>query len=224
MGDERRDTQATPVTGTAPSAFGSTLEWGVADVSLDAAGSGDGYVVAPHPRGMLVAVVDALGHGAEAAQPAALAVAEIGKRAHEPVLAVLQRCHEVLVGSRGVVLSVASFDFTERTMTWVGVGDVAGVMVFGDLAAHPPYTALVHRGGVAGLRLPPLRPWVIPVGEGDTLIFATDGVRPGFESAFVQDMDPQRAARAIMDRFRKGTDDALVLVARFTSSPRHQPT
>jgi negative regulator of sigma-B (phosphoserine phosphatase) len=192
------------------------LQWGVAARSLDGGGSsGDAYLVTSHPKGMLVVVIDALGHGPEAAAPAALAAAEVAKRPHESLPIIVQRCHEALLTTRGVVMSLASFDFAERAMTWVGIGDVAGVLVFGDPTANPSHTVLVHRGGIVGGRLPQQRPWVIPLSDGDTLIFATDGVQPGFEAGLVLHADPSRTANAILEKHSKGTDDALVLVARF---------
>jgi negative regulator of sigma-B (phosphoserine phosphatase) len=198
------------------------LQWGVAARSLDGSGSsGDAYLVTSHPKGMLVAVIDALGHGPEAAAPAAIAAAEVAKRPQDPLPVIVQRCHEALIATRGVVMSLASFDFTERSMTWLGIGDVAGVLAFGDPAMNPSYTVLVHRGGIVGGRLPHQRPWVIPLNEGDTLIFATDGVVPGFEVGLVLHADPSRTANAILEKHSKGTDDALVLVARFgVAKPR----
>ena len=113
------------------------------------------------------------------------------------------------------VMSVAAFNYTDQTITWMGIGDVAGVLVFHDQTVTPRSTALIHRGGIVGVRLPPVRPWVIPLSEGDTLVFATDGVDTDFELSLPVPGPSSSAAEEIMQRFAKGTDDALVLVARF---------
>jgi serine phosphatase RsbU (regulator of sigma subunit) len=197
---------------------GPRLDMGIALKMLEGeSASGDTYVVQPHPHGVVVAVIDALGHGAEAASPANLASNIVGRYAKDPLLMLVQRCHEALVGTRGVVMSLASFDYTERTMTWMGVGDVSGVLMFSDPTLHPSRTGLVNRAGVLGSRLPQARPWVIPINEGDTLVFATDGVRSGFEEAVSLVTPAQELADQILARYNKGTDDALVLVARFMS-------
>lgn len=196
-----------------------SVEWSVASHPLDAAEpSGDAHVVVPVENGLLICVLDALGHGPEAAQTAAAAAIEVERHASAPVMSLIQRSHEALIGTRGVVLSLALFDFTERTMTWVGIGDVAGILVFGDATAHPPRLALVHRGGIVGGRLPQSRPWVIPVNAGDTLLFATDGVRSGFDDDLLAGASPEANARALLDKHSKRTDDALVLVARIVGS------
>lgn len=198
-----------------------TLDWGVAHRVLEGeTASGDTHTVQPHPRGMVVAVIDALGHGAEAAMPAQRAVDAITRHVRDPILNLLQRCHDDLVGTRGVVMSIASFDFHDRTMTWMGIGDVEGVLIFGDQNAQPSRTTLVNRGGIVGGRLPVSRPWVIPINDGDTLIFATDGIRTPFADRITLTGTPKEIADGILERERKGTDDALVLVARFRATGR----
>jgi hypothetical protein len=48
----------------------------------------------------------------------------------------------------------------------------------------------------------------------DTVVLATDGIRPEFSDDLVPADDPQAMADLILSRYRKGTDDALVLVVR----------
>ena len=197
----------------------ASLQWGVAAKALQGElASGDAYVVCAHPRGMLVAVIDALGHGIAAADPAARTVDIISRHAHDPLLSIVQSCHEAMTGTRGVVMSVASFDVAERQMTWVGIGNVEGVLLFAAQTASSPRAVLVQRGGIVGVRLPQLRVRVIPISDGDTLVFATDGVRTDFLDGLAPAGTPQGIADDIMARHCKGTDDALVLVARFSTS------
>jgi hypothetical protein len=193
------------------------FELGVAALPLPGeTTSGDLQLVQPFPGGALIGAVDALGHGDEAARAATLAVETLSAFAHEPLPVLLQRCHQALIGTRGVVLSLAKFDWAERNMKWLGVGDVEGVLFFADPLLQPSTTVLVTRGGIVGGRLPPSRPWVIPISTGDTLVFATDGVRMGYATQVSAIDPPQHIAEQILARFGKGTDDALVLVARYT--------
>jgi len=196
----------------------SLLEWGVATLTL--AGqpeSGDLHLVREVGGGVLVAVVDGLGHGGEAAAAARVAVATLDRFAHEPVASLVQRCHEALYGTRGVVMSVAYFDPTRDTMTWVGLGNVEGVVVHENWAERSSRTSLVTRGGIVGAQadLLPVRPWVIPVQSGDLLVFATDGIRGGFADDISRRDTPQQVADLLLSRYSKGTDDALVLAARY---------
>src|SRR5437879_10439108 len=106
------------------------LEWGVAALPLPGqTDCGDHHVVQAFAGGVLVAVIDAIGHGAEAARVAGLAAGVLERHPAEPVDALLLKCHERLRGSRGAAISVASFDHRSRTMTWLGVGNVNGVCV-----------------------------------------------------------------------------------------------
>ena len=200
------------------------LDWAVATVPLRGqTESGDLHLVQAFGGGILVAVVDALGHGPEAAVAARLAVDCLRGHPHEPLPLLLQRCHEALIGSRGAVVSLAAFDFQRHSMTWLGVGDVEGVLMFADPTAKPARTSLITRGGIVGAKIPPSRPWVIPLSHGDTLIFATDGVRRDFAQAPTPTGEPQKIADSILARNNKGTDDALVLVARYVNETPSTP-
>ena len=198
-------------TGTAP-----LLHWGVATLAL--AGqreSGDLHLVKSVDGGALVAVVDGLGHGEDAAFASKTAVGTLERYGHEPPLSVLQRCHEALIGTRGVVLSLARFDSTRGMMTWLGVGNVEGLLQHADWSERSARATLVTRGGIVGGDLPAVQAAVVPVAPGDTLVFATDGVRHEFPAEISISEPPQRLADQILARFGKGTDDALVLVARY---------
>jgi phosphoserine phosphatase RsbX len=70
-------------------------------------------------------------------------------------------------------------------------------------------------GGVVGYQLPRLRPSEIPVAPGDTLILATDGVEHGFADGLDLLQPPQELADGILAGHGRGSDDALVLVARY---------
>jgi hypothetical protein len=61
----------------------------------------------------------------------------------------------------------------------------------------------------------------VPVHPGDVLVMASDGVRPDFSPDSVLRSPPRQSATALLRKHARGTDDALVLVARFPS-PRHE--
>jgi len=78
---------------------------------------------------------------------------------------------------------------------------------------------VLMRNGVVGHRLPPLRATTLRLNRGDLLIFATDGVREGFQSEVNPVARPQETADRILARYGKTTDDALVLVGRWNGAP-----
>jgi phosphoserine phosphatase RsbX len=201
----------------------AVIDWGVAHAAL--AGqpkSGDCHVVKPFPNGALVAVLDGIGHGEEACAAAEAAVDLLAKNAQDNIISLLKRCHEVLRGTRGAVMSLASINGVEGAMTWSGVGNVEGLLVRSDHGT-PQRESLLLRAGVLGHQLPALQAAVIPVQAGDTLIFTTDGIRGGFNYASRLKHSPEQIAKYILSEQSKGNDDALVLVARYVGASRRKP-
>jgi hypothetical protein len=84
-----------------------------------------------------------------------------------------------------------------------------------DNKTRPAREYALLYSGVVGLQLPPLRGFVLPIVQGDTLLMATDGIRSGFAECLRLDESPQVMAERVLARHVKGTDDALVLVARY---------
>jgi len=194
----------------------AAIEWGVASSVLPGQSqSGDRHFVCSFPDGALLGVVDGLGHGDEAAAASAKAVHVIENGAELPITALMQRCHEELKATRGVVISVASVTISRGLMAWIGVGNVQGVLLRAGTQMPQPQEVLLLRGGVLGIHLPPLAAEVLEVLPGDILIFATDGVREEFARGPITADASEEAAKNVLGHFWKGNDDALVLVARF---------
>jgi len=190
-------------------------EYGIAKFVLPGEGeSGDQHLVCCNQSGILIAAIDGIGHGAEAANAARAAVTVLRNGVGEPVIPLVMTCHERLRATRGVVLSIASVDVRHGLMTWLGVGNVHGVLVRADKKLMQE--TLLLRGGVVGDHLPQLQAAVLPVGQGDLLVFATDGIRAGFTGTLSALENPQRAADRILKVFGNGSDDALVLALRIT--------
>ena len=199
------------------------IDWGVASSALPGeTQSGDLHLVKPLAGGVLLAVVDGLGHGAEAATAARRAVTTLDEHASESVLALLERCHWALKDSRGVVMSLAFADRRQNALTWAGVGNVECMLFHATAAtpANPTRASLVTRGGIVGSELPQIRAQVVPLAAGDVVIFATDGIREGFSDGLQFEAPPQQLAEHILSQHGKGTDDALVLVARYRGGTR----
>lgn len=195
----------------------SLIEWGVAEMALPGQEqSGDLYAVEPFPNGMLVAALDGLGHGGEAAASAKAAVACIKKFAHEGVISLVKRCHESLRATRGAAMSLAAFNALDQTMTWIGVGNVQGMLLRSDSRKGMQAEFLLVRGGVVGWQLPALGASIATVDPGDTLIFHTDGIL-SCVAMERQELtgSPQVIADNILKKYSLCTDDALVLVARY---------
>jgi hypothetical protein len=193
------------------------VEYGVAKFVLPGQGeSGDHHLVRCGGNGILIAAIDGIGHGEEAAHAAKAAVSVLKAGADEPAISLVQRCHEGLRLTRGAVLSLAAIDPEHGMMTWLGVGNVQGVLMRAGSKKGACQEVLLLRAGVVGSQLPALQAAVIPVAKGDTLIFVTDGIGGDFAEGLSALESPQRMADKILKQHCRGKDDALALVVRLT--------
>ena len=175
--------------------------------------SGDRHVTVSGMR-LVVAVIDGLGHGPEAAHAAGRAADVVEAYPDERPEVVLRQCHEALRRTRGAAITIASIDAGVDEMTWLGVGNVqATVLQRRQPGAGREWVPL--RGGVVGYLLPSLRPRTVRLQRDDVLVLATDGVRPVFGDWPGPGEAPQEMADRILADQSRGTDDALVLVARY---------
>ena len=192
------------------------IEVGIALRSLETR-SGDRATVVRIPGQILICAIDGLGHGAAAADAADAAVTVLEAEAGGRTLGdLLERCHEALGVTRGAVMTLALIDETERTLEWVGVGNVeARLLRSGTIPAAGGTEAPVLFGGVVGHHLPSVRTSTVPLAPGDLIVMATDGVKSDFPSELGTAGAAQAIADGVMNRSGKEDDDALVLVARW---------
>jgi negative regulator of sigma-B (phosphoserine phosphatase) len=191
------------------------IEVSVAEAALPGQSeSGDLHVVAPHPGGVLVAAIDGLGHGYEAAQAARTAGATLAEDPSADLRDLFLRAHGRLARSRGVVMSLASFG-RRGTLIWVGVGNVEATLARVEEGRIRRCDSILLLGGVVGYQLPKLRPSRTTVEPGDILILTTDGIRAGYVDGLEHVGETQALADRILGQYAKGGDDALVLVARY---------
>jgi phosphoserine phosphatase RsbX len=192
----------------------SVLAWASAGAPLGGnAPSGDRAVVVEFPTGALVALIDGLGHGSAACDAAVEAERVMLAAPYEAVDELMRRCHEKLKGTRGAVISLASFDAERAMMSWLGVGNVEALLV---RAQSGGVEAVAMKGGTVGYKLPTLNPRTVAIHPGDTLVLASDGIRHGFKAEVLNARTPQQIADEVMSRWAKDSDDACVVVARYT--------
>jgi serine phosphatase RsbU (regulator of sigma subunit) len=192
------------------------IDWGMAQATMPGQTiGGDRCLVRTHAGGTLVAVVDGLGHGAEAAVAADTAIDTLETHVGELVTTLLQRCHEAMRRTRGAAVSLASLSGASDSMTWLGVGNVEAVVLRANKEAVPAREYIRLFPGVVGYHLPSVRAAVTPLTPGDLVIFFTDGVRSDFLSEPIVGLSPQQIAHRICAKHCKPSDDALILVAHY---------
>jgi phosphoserine phosphatase RsbX len=177
--------------------------------------SGDLAVVAFLPEGVLVAGIDGLGHGDEAARAARKAAEVLREGPSRDLVLLVERCHAALKGTRGAAISLAFVSPCDRGVTWLGVGNVEGRVLSGDPSAIRPKGSLPLGNGVPGHELPPVRATTLELRTGDILVLATDGV----DAVFADSLDISGSTQAISERILadhwRPTDDAVVVAVRY---------
>ncbi|HZN95714.1 MAG TPA: SpoIIE family protein phosphatase [Myxococcales bacterium] len=192
------------------------LAWAVAGRALPGeTESGDGGLVLDRGADVLVAVVDGLGHGPAAAAAARAACSALAA-SRADLEGLFLACHRTEERERGVAMS-AALVAPDGSMSWAGVGNVEGLLVRAPPepgAPRAPHERLLMRGGVVGGSMPPIRQSRLELRWGDTLVLATDGVSEELAQS-CDAREPEALAQALLARYARPTDDALVLVARF---------
>lgn len=178
--------------------------------------SGDrGVAVDLDGEAALFGMIDGLGHGPAAAEAALRAVDVLRRNSSERIEVLIQLCHRVLVGTRGVAMTLARVDFGANTITWTGVGNVTA-----DLVAKAPTGAQVRSsarlsGGIVGYRIPEIAPaQVVSIRPGDLLVMSTDGIAEDYLDHVDFSATAVAIADGLLDKDAKDTDDAMVLAAR----------
>jgi phosphoserine phosphatase RsbX len=177
--------------------------------------SGDAALVHWDDDGVLVAVIDVLGHGPDAHELAVQLSGILSKWLTGPAapspqgaLAVL---HEAARGTRGAVAAVAWLDSRTLEGSVVGIGNVR-CRLFGSVARTVEF-----REGVLGCRMRSQTPLSFVLRPADVLLLFSDGVPGRFKSSEYPSLtlDPAPAiASNIVRRFGKGIDDASCAVIR----------
>lgn len=163
----------------------------------------------------LFGVMDGLGHGPAAAHPALRAVDTLKQARGERLEVLVQLCHRVLTGTRGVAMTLARVDFGARTLTWTGVGNVTANLVAKAADGIQVRSTARLTAGIVGYRIPEVQPaQVVSLRTGDLIVIASDGITPDY----VDHIDFAAPATAIADeilgKHAKKSDDAMVLTAR----------
>lgn len=192
------------------------IEWGCAGQPMPGQSeSGDRCVVKIADGQAMIAVVDGLGHGSEAALASRIAADILETHAGESILSLFQRCHSRLRTTRGAAMTVARYDADAHRIRWLGAGNVRAMLL-----RHAPDSATNCRqmliyGGTVGVRLPTLEVSSLDAQPGDLLFLASDGIHGRFAEALRHDEAPQAQADRLLNSYRLMTDDALIVVARF---------
>jgi negative regulator of sigma-B (phosphoserine phosphatase) len=166
--------------------------------------NGDAVVVRIEPAAALLAVVDALGHGVEAAKVAqtacrSLEAASLGDGAGK----LLQDVHGALKGSRGAAAMVCVVG--NGRLQGCGVGNV-------EMRTMVSSLPIVLSQGVLGGKVRAFRVFDGPLAPRDRYVLFSDGISARFHVADLRGKAAAEAADWILREYGRDHDDSTVLV------------
>jgi len=168
--------------------------------------SGDLVVVRRDDEHVMLAVIDVLGHGPDAAR--------VAKDAGECLMTLdldadvetwMMQLHRGLHRSRGAAVGLGRLRGTELQLSVVGNIEVRSAGTRVGVVASP---------GIVGRRLRKLRSFSFSMSPGDRVAMHSDGLRHVALSS-TRDLDIERACDRLLDECAVPADDASILLSDF---------
>jgi serine/threonine protein phosphatase PrpC len=174
---------------------------------------GDAWsVAAGSPECLSVLVADGLGHGPGAADAARLAVRVFEAHPGRTPGAHLSAIHEALRSTRGAGAAVASIDRRSGTVTFAGVGNVAGAIV-----ARGRSRQLVSMNGTLGHKVHRINEFTYPWDDDALLVMHSDGLTSRWDLdryPGLGERHPSLVAGVLFRDFQRVRDDVTVVAVR----------
>ncbi|MHC5023936.1 MAG: ATP-binding SpoIIE family protein phosphatase [Planctomycetota bacterium] len=176
--------------------------------------SGDEVYVERRDDHLVVALIDALGHGPSASRAARLAKTVLRESRKASVMTLMQALHEALAATVGAAASICEIDLATRTGQYCAVGNTVGrILGKRDLRLHAT-------AGVLGSNLRPPRQDRFHLEPGELLVMYSDGISDRFVMNDYPQIGYQHArtiVASLLARFGKPHDDASCVVVRSLS-------
>ncbi|MGH9350132.1 MAG: SpoIIE family protein phosphatase [Vicinamibacterales bacterium] len=213
------DVYSTPARGTViaatvyPDSAAPPMAGGVSVPAPGEIECGDGWALWSAGKLTSIFVCDGLGHGAGAAHAARLAIATFRSHAERPAAEVIRRVFDALKATRGAAVAVAALDEREGRIVFCGLGNISGTVIHPDGTAHH----MISHGGIAGHTMLRLQELSYAWPPGSLVVLHTDGVATNWTLGRYDGLElrrPDVIAGLLYRDFRRGRDDATVVVAR----------
>ena len=120
--------------------------------------------------------------------------------------------HRALMPTRGAAVAVARIDAGARTVRYVGVGNISGVLVSDGGTRH-----MVSHNGTAGHVAPRIREFTYEFSGDPLVILHSDGLTPRWDLGAYPGLatqHPSLIAGVLLRDYRRGRDDASVVAMR----------
>ena len=159
-----------------------------------------------------VMMVDGLGHGAHAAEAADEAVRIFQARSNEAPAEIISRLHDALKKTRGAAAAVAEIRPLAGTLTYAGVGNIAGSILSNTLSR-----SLISHNGTLGHIMPRVQEFKVEWPRDGILVMHSDGLQSRWDLSRYPGIlarQPALIGGVLLRDFRRDRDDASVLVVK----------
>lgn len=184
------------------------MSWTIFHTSIPKEGEtacGDAVTVRVEEGVTLLAVIDALGHGPQAAVVADRGQAFLKDTPLDMDVGTLtEGLHAALRGTRGVA-AMCCLIRGDR-IQGCGVGNV-------ELRSMGSRVPAILTPGVLGVQMMRLRVFEATLTPGARLVLFSDGISPRLDLERVERLPAEPAGKALLERYRRSHDDATLLVA-----------
>lgn len=174
--------------------------------------SGDAWSYASTPACDTAILVDGSGHGELAFQAAQTAIKMFNENSGAPLPRLMEIIHRALFSTRGGAVGLARIDHKAKLVRFVGVGNItAATLASGEVKR------MVSHNGTAGMLSPRVHEFTYPYTSLPTVVMHSDGLTSKWDlGAYpgVMLAHPSIIAGLLMRDFRRGRDDASVVVMR----------
>lgn len=189
------------------------MTWARACIHVPAVGEtmpGDDFCILETAESLLIAVVDGLGHGEEAAHASRLAVRYVRANPDRPLKDMMEGCHRELRGSRGAAVAITRVFPARQVLTHAAVGNVETRIIGADKVRRPVAVA-----GIVGYQVRKIHVEDFAFHPGDLLAMYSDGISDRFDVAPAsRTTDLELLASQIAHGHGKANDDQTLVLAR----------
>jgi serine phosphatase RsbU (regulator of sigma subunit) len=160
------------------------------------------------------AVIDVLGHGAEARKVAVSAEKYLEENYKGNLIDVINGIHQHLKGTRGAVVALCHLEILTGELTYIGIGNIT-VRILGLKTSR-----LTPKGGIVGYKITTPRSINLKLYQDDIVLMYSDGIKEHFdivECAALLKEEAQDIAYGILKQFGKKNDDASCIAIKYLS-------
>ncbi len=177
--------------------------------------NGDAYLVEEISHGILICVIDGIGHGEHAERAARVCVKTIREYIHSredfTLTGLFYACDTALRDTDGVVMAAVMIKNGDDRVYFAGVGNIT-TRIIGREKIYP-----ISTGGIIGYNMSRVREKRYPYKSGDLILMHSDGIRSGIKEEILTQLynqDEERIAEEIFREYSRETDDATIVVVR----------